>query len=90
MRGAINGSHIAIKAPEECPENYINRKHFHSVNLMSSATMNCVFSITMLAGPEVCMIPGFSKTLISIKQWVINSKVIPTSWGILHTLWRLG
>ena len=33
VRGAIDGSHIPIKAPEECPENYINRKHFHSVNL---------------------------------------------------------
>ena len=33
VRGAIDGSHIPIKAPEECPENYINRKSFHSVNL---------------------------------------------------------
>lgn len=36
MRGAIDGSHIPIKAPEECPENYINRKYFHSVNLTAT------------------------------------------------------
>ena len=33
VRGAIDGSHIPIRAPQECPENYINRKNFHSVNL---------------------------------------------------------
>ena len=33
MIGAVDGSHITIKAPEECPENYVNRKNFHSVNL---------------------------------------------------------
>ena len=26
VRGAIDGSHIPVKAPQECPENYINRK----------------------------------------------------------------
>ena len=31
--GAIDGSHIPIKAPEEYPENYVNRKGFHSVVL---------------------------------------------------------
>lgn len=33
VRGAIDGSHIPVKAPQECPKNYINRKNFHSVNL---------------------------------------------------------
>ena len=31
--GAIDGSYIPIKAPIECPENYVNRKNFHSVVL---------------------------------------------------------
>ena len=31
--GAINDPHIAIKAPQECPENYVNRKGFYSVVL---------------------------------------------------------
>ena len=33
VRGAIDGSRIPIKASQECPENYINRNNFHSVNL---------------------------------------------------------
>ena len=31
----IDGSHISIKAPRECPENYINRKDFHSIVLQA-------------------------------------------------------
>ena len=31
--GAINDLHIAIKALQECPENYVNRKGFYSVVL---------------------------------------------------------
>lgn len=31
--GAIDGSHIPISAPTESPENYINRKGFHSIIL---------------------------------------------------------
>ena len=31
--GAINDPHIAIKALQECPENYVNRKGFYSVVL---------------------------------------------------------
>ena len=31
--GAVDGGHIPVKAPEDCPENYVNRKNFHSVNL---------------------------------------------------------
>lgn len=33
--GAIDGSHIPIKAPQICPENYVNRKGFYSIILQS-------------------------------------------------------
>ncbi|XP_061194770.1 putative nuclease HARBI1 [Saccostrea echinata] len=33
--GAIDGSHIPIKTPNHCPENYINRKSFPSVILQA-------------------------------------------------------
>lgn len=33
--GAIDGSHIPIKTPVVCPENYINRKSFASINLQA-------------------------------------------------------
>ena len=33
--GAIDGSHIPIKAPKHNKESYFNRKHFYSVNLQA-------------------------------------------------------
>ena len=33
--GAINGTHIPIKAPDDCGENYMNRKGFHSIVMQS-------------------------------------------------------
>ena len=33
--GAIDGCHISIRPPSTCPENYINRKQFHSVILQA-------------------------------------------------------
>ena len=36
--GAIDGSHIPIKTPRENPEQYINRKGFHSIIIQADAT----------------------------------------------------
>jgi len=33
--GAIDGSHIPIKAPKHNKESYFNRKHFYSMNLQA-------------------------------------------------------
>ena len=33
--GAIDGSHIPCRPPTECPENYVNRKGFHSIILQA-------------------------------------------------------
>ena len=33
--GAIDGTHIPIKAPHHCGENYVNRKGFHSIVMQS-------------------------------------------------------
>lgn len=38
--GAIDGSHIPIRAPKDHPENYINRKGFHSVVLQAACDPN--------------------------------------------------
>ena len=32
---AIDGTHIPIKAPHDCGENYVNRKGFHSIVMQS-------------------------------------------------------
>lgn len=31
--GVVDGTHIRIRAPEQEPEAYINRKKFHSINV---------------------------------------------------------
>ena len=41
--GAIDGSHIPIRTPRFCPENYINRKGWHSVNLQAVCDCNLKF-----------------------------------------------
>ena len=38
--GAVDGSHISIKAPTENPNDYINRKKFHSVVLQATADLS--------------------------------------------------
>ena len=43
MIGAIDGSHIPIKAPRECPEN-INRKDFHSILLQACCDHEMFFT----------------------------------------------
>ena len=35
VMGAIDRSHIPTKAPQICPENYINRKGFYSIILQA-------------------------------------------------------
>ena len=42
--GAIDGSHIPIRAPRECPENYINRKDFHSIVLQACCDHEMFFT----------------------------------------------
>lgn len=42
--GAVNGSHIPIRAPVEDPVSYINRKGFHSIVLQAVCDGNCMFT----------------------------------------------
>lgn len=44
MIGAIDGSHISIKALRECPENYIDRKDFHSIVLQACCDHEIFFT----------------------------------------------
>ena len=43
MLGAIDGSHIPIEAPIKDPEQYINRKGFHSLQLQVVGDMEMMF-----------------------------------------------
>lgn len=42
--GAIDGTHIQIKAPRDHPQSYVNRKHYHSLQLQCVCRHNRLFS----------------------------------------------
>ena len=49
--GAIDGSHIAIRPPEQSPENYINRKNFHSIILQAVCDHEMFFTDIYVGWP---------------------------------------
>ena len=49
--GAIDGSHIPIKAPQICPENYINRKGFYSIILQAVCDDQMLFTDAYVGWP---------------------------------------
>lgn len=54
--GAIDGTHIAIKAPKNHPETYVNRKGFFSIILQGICREDLF--IVLLDGLEAAMMPG--------------------------------
>lgn len=42
--GAIDGTHIAIPAPKEDAQSYVNRKGFHSIQVQAVCTHNLLFT----------------------------------------------
>ena len=78
--GAIDGSHIPIKTPTHCPENYINRKSFPSVILQAV----CDSRMSPVVGRVQSMIPAFSKTRSSTGESKMTQRgYFPT----VHTFW---
>lgn len=49
--GAIDGSHIPIKAPQICPENYVNRKGFYSIILQAVCNDQMLFTDAYVGWP---------------------------------------
>ena len=49
--GAIDGTHIAIIAPEECRADYVNRKGFHSIIMKAVVDCNYRFRDVVIGWP---------------------------------------
>lgn len=49
--GSIDGTHISIDAPKTDEKDYINRKMFHSINVLAVVLPNRMFSYTFVGYP---------------------------------------
>ena len=49
--GAVDGTHIEIRAPTECPEDYVNRKGFHSIQLQAVVDSSLRFTDIFVGYP---------------------------------------
>lgn len=49
--GAIDGTHISIKAPAQNPENYVNRKGYHSIVLQAICDHRMKFTDCYIGWP---------------------------------------
>ena len=49
--GAIDGTHIPIKAPEHCHTDYFNRKCFHSIIVQAVCDSECRFTDVFAGWP---------------------------------------
>ena len=51
---AVDGTHLPIEAPKTCPERYVNRKGWHSVNFQCAVDAKCVFRNIFGVFPGSC------------------------------------
>lgn len=87
--GAIDGSHISIKAPKISPTSYINRKNYHSVLLQGICNHKKKF-LDVYAGEagsihDACLFrrSQFGQTLVN-RQWPQDLHLIGDSAYPLH------
>ncbi|XP_033725148.1 putative nuclease HARBI1 [Pecten maximus] len=52
--GALDGTHIRIKAPQLHPQSYVNRKNFHSIQLQAVCNSDMMFTHCMAGFPGKC------------------------------------
>ena len=75
--GALDGSHIAIRVPKEDPNEYVNRKRFHSIVLQGVAGAN---------GKFLHVSTGYAKRIHEARMLRMSSLLPSTGNGdILHS-----
>ena len=84
VRGNVDGTHIPIVSPTECPANYFNRKGWHSI--VMQGMVNNVVSWLMKAFPN--------NASLSCQQKTFNYRlsrarvVVEHAYGRLKGRWR--
>jgi hypothetical protein len=77
---AVDGTHLPIEAPLTCPERYVNRKGWHSVNVQVVVDADCIFRHVYGA------LPGCSHDAYVYKRSSFSSFVersIPAQFHVL-------
>lgn len=80
--GAIDGCHIAIKAPEEQQDSYLNRKFFHSINLQGVCTNTKIFLNAFIGFPgsahdaRVNYLCSLQRTEFSTMNYLLGFEVL--------------
>lgn len=92
--GAIDGSHIPIKAPSFCPENYFNRKSFHSIILQAVCNHDMIFTDCFAGWPgSVHDSRVLHRSDLFAKISANREAIVPDDTyivGMLHILWSRG
>uniref|UniRef100_A0A3B3R9K2 DDE Tnp4 domain-containing protein n=1 Tax=Paramormyrops kingsleyae TaxID=1676925 RepID=A0A3B3R9K2_9TELE len=96
--GAIDCTHIAIKAPSENEFAYVNRKHFHSINvqIICDAKMRLIHVVFILRNSSVgnkfengVVLLYFWANIVSfVHDWVSTEDVVECTIGQLKGRWR--
>ena len=83
--GCLDGCHIPVKAPESHPEDYVNRKGFHSLILQGLVDANYLFLDICVGWPgkvhDVCLFRN-SPLYTSVCSGSFNATVYQTISGV--------
>ncbi|XP_062617902.1 putative nuclease HARBI1 [Saccostrea cucullata] len=77
--GAIDGSHIPIKAPVQQPQAYFNRKKFYSIVLLACCNSKMEFTYVWTGNPG----STHDATVLRFSDLFQNSNKIPNGYCIL-------
>ncbi|KAJ8299952.1 hypothetical protein KUTeg_021471, partial [Tegillarca granosa] len=71
--GAIDGTHIPIKAPKNNPQSYVNRKHFHLLQMQCVCLHNRLFSHVFVGNPgSVHDARILDDAAYPLRQWLLT------------------
>ncbi|XP_067217072.1 putative nuclease HARBI1 [Linepithema humile] len=72
--GAIDGTHIRIKAPLEDKQSYVNRKGYHSIHVQAVCTSKLLFT-SVLAGNVGSVHDARVFRLSPVRQYITNPQI---------------
>lgn len=69
--GAIDGTHVRIKKPSQNEANYVNRKHYHSINVQAVCDVKGKYYVSSFIFPSLRQCQQKLVLQIKVNQWPI-------------------